>query len=425
MPNNDIAWLTEPQTQAFFMQFPLPLAMVGRDGSVKQLNHQFNETMKSSFLASAQLQKLLQRAGGEFSEAISIRCEESATDLLVRAVRVGDNTIMVLQKSIKDERSADLASLHRRVQEMEETNLLDRQTGAWNRLHFDRVIGIEMGRSLRYHQPVSLILLDVDHFKWINDGHGRAMGDAVLRELVKLLNASIRTSDILFRWAGEEFAILATCSSFRGAGILAEILRNKVAAHDFGAVGPVSVSLGVVEYDSGESEEDWTKRADAALFSAKEGGRNRVVVDEHDASEPSTTVAEDMLHLNWHESYNCGQPVIDWEHQGLFDLANALMNALFTRDEKPEEFSLALENLLTAMLQHFADEEAILAKLNYDGLQAHVDAHAQLVERAFALRDSAIVGKVPMGEVIDFLVNEMVARHFLKMDRQFHHLFTI
>ena len=85
MPNNDIAWLTEPQTQAFFMQFPLPLAMVGRDGSVKQLNHQFNETMKSSFLASAQLQKLLQRAGGEFSEAISIRCEESATDLLVRA----------------------------------------------------------------------------------------------------------------------------------------------------------------------------------------------------------------------------------------------------------------------------------------------------------------------------------------------------
>ena len=98
---------------------------------------------------------------------------------------------------------------------------------------------------------------------------------------------------------------------------------------------------------------------------------------------------------------------------------------IFAQDEKPEEFSLALENLLTAMLQHFADEEAILAKLNYDGLQAHVDAHAQLVERAFALRDSAIVGKVPMGEVVDFLVNEMVARHFLKMDRQFHHLFTI
>ncbi len=425
MSNNDTDWLAEPHAQAFFMQFPLPLAMVGHDGNVTQLNHRFNETMKSSWLQPEQLRPLLQRSGAEPGAAVSFRCEETGAELLLRTVSVGDNTIMVLQKSIADERSAELAALQQQVHELEQSNILDRQTGAWNRSHFDRVIAIEMGRSLRYHQPVSLILIGVDHFQWVNDAHGRTAGDAVLRELVKLLNASIRTSDSLFRWSGGEFAILATCTSFRGAGILAEILRNKVAARSFGAIGNITISLGVAEYVSGESEEDWCKRADTALYDAKNGGRNRVMVDEHDNADPSATVAEGMLHLTWHEAYNCGQPIIDWEHQGLFDLGNALMSSLFTQDEKPEAFSVALENLLTAMLQHFADEEGLLAKHNYADLEAHAQAHAVLVERAFQLRDSALGGAVKIGDVVDFLVNEMVARHMLKMDRQFAHLFAI
>lgn len=425
MSTDDISWLAEPQARALFMQFPLPLAVLGRDGHIKLLNDCFNKTFLVECLSAENFQKIVCELNDHIFEAVPFQCKECASVIFVRAVNLGDNVIVVLEKSAESAYLKELTELHQRVLELEKISATDRLTGAWNRAHFDRIIAIELARSVRYRQPTSLILFDIDHFKQINDSFGHLAGDAVLCELVKVVNANIRVSDMLFRWGGEEFVILAASTHYRAAQALAETLRGKIAGHDIDGVGRITVSLGVAEYLSSESEEHWFERADAALYAAKNNGRNRGMIDARGNSDAWASLSENsmILHLNWHNSYNCGQPVIDEEHQKLFDLANVLMNAAFARGENPQVFQQALDTLLEHVVKHFADEEAILKKHHYPDLEIHARAHKRLVERALQLRDEAAVGGVTVGELVDFLGDEVVARHMLKTDREFYPLF--
>ncbi|NRF65858.1 GGDEF domain-containing protein [Aquincola sp. S2] len=133
-----------------------------------------------------------------------------------------------------------------------------------------------LAAARRHAEPVTVALIDVDHFKRINDGHGHAAGDRVLVQLGRLLAADLRASDQLGRWGGEEF--LLVCGHTRSsAGIeLAERLRNSVAAFAFGHGARVTVSIGVAQVESGDDADAVLARADAALYRAKDAGRNRV-----------------------------------------------------------------------------------------------------------------------------------------------------
>jgi diguanylate cyclase (GGDEF)-like protein/hemerythrin-like metal-binding protein len=423
--SGDISWLLDPHIQALFMQFPLPLAILGDDGHIRQLNHCFNATFSAECLGPENVQKILQAANAPTHGPLSFQCEPCATEIFVRVVKVSDSTILVLEKSVENIYSDELAALRQRVLELEKISVSDRLTGVWNRAYFDRIIAVEMARSLRYHQPASLIFFDIDHFKQVNDTLGHAAGDAVLCELVNVVNANIRVSDMLFRWGGEEFVILATSTPYRAANTLAEALRRTIAGHTIAGVGQVTVSLGVAECVPDESAACWFKRADAALYAAKNSGRNRVVMDAQGSSDLWTSIPENSvaLHLHWHESYNCGQPTIDAEHRKLFKLANILIGAAFTRREKPQAFAQALENLLAHTVKHFADEEALLAQYHYAELALHSQAHERLIGRALQLRDNAFAKGVTVGELVDFLADEVVAQHMLKMDRKFYPLF--
>lgn len=425
MMSGDISWLLEPHTHALFMQFPLPLAILGHDGQVKRANHCFDRTFDKECLSPKNLQAILREVDEHICKPLSLECGQCVEEVFIRAVNLGDDIILVLEKSAGNSYDGELAGLHQRVLELEKISVTDRLTGAWNRHHFDRIIPVELARSLRYRQPLSLIFFDIDHFKQINDTFGHAAGDTVLGGLVKLTNANIRASDMLFRWGGEEFMILASSTHYRAGESLAEGLRSKVAGHDIDGVGRITISLGVAEYRSEEGQEHWFKRADQALYAAKNSGRNRVVVDTQGNSDlwSNGSGNSPILHLNWHDSYDCGQPVIDAEHRKLFDLANVLMNTAFTRGEKPQEFHQALESLLAHVVRHFADEEAILAEHHYADLAAHARAHKRLVGRALELRDSALAGGLSVGELVDFLADEVVARHMLKTDRGFYPLF--
>lgn len=151
----------------------------------------------------------------------------------------------------------------------------DALTGLWNRRHLDDIVRHEFERARRYRQPVSLILFDIDRFKTVNDRFGHAVGDDVLRRIAALGQRSIRASDILGRWGGEEFLVLAPGTVLEDAGQLAGKLRIAVAGHDFG-IGRVTASFGVAEWRGDESVESWLQRADAALYAAKADGRDRV-----------------------------------------------------------------------------------------------------------------------------------------------------
>lgn len=424
MLNGDISGLSEPHTHDLFMQFPLPLAIVGRDGRIKQLNQSFTDTFDAACLKSDSLQKILHDPWDHTHAPVTFLCDGCETSVFVRTLRVGDDTILVLEKSAEITYAAELAEMHNRIAELEKLSATDRLTGAWNRAHFDKTIAIELSRSVRYLQPLALIFFDIDHFKRVNDSYGHAVGDVVLRELVKVVRDNIRSSDMLFRWGGEEFVILAPSTSYRSAASLAETLRAKIEQHAIETVGHITISLGVSEHMSDESENACLQRADAAMYAAKNGGRNRVVVDQHGSSDVwAADQSATILHLSWHESYDCGEPTIDQEHRKLFELANTLINAAFKRESNPLEFDDALEKLIAHVVKHFADEEVILARHHYADLDVQVRAHKMLIDHVLRLRDAAATGGVTIGELVDFLADEVVARHMLKVDRDFYPLF--
>ena len=162
---------------------------------------------------------------------------------------------------------------------LEELALTDRLTGAWNRRKFEETAVQEMLRSQRYREAVSILLIDIDFFKQINDEHGHLLGDQVLVEVVKRIQQNLRAVDSIYRWGGEEFAVLLPCSNDEAAVAAAEKLRREMASRPVSSLQLIlTVSIGVAEYMSEDTLESWLKRADDALYQAKKSGRNKVVL---------------------------------------------------------------------------------------------------------------------------------------------------
>ncbi|HLJ20084.1 MAG TPA: diguanylate cyclase, partial [Stellaceae bacterium] len=318
----------------------------------------------------------------------------------------------------------ELDHLHEKISELERLSSTDPLTGAWNRAHLDRVVATELDRSLRFKQPVTFILLDIDHFKQINDTHGHQAGDGVLCELVRVIGRAIRSIDTVYRWGGEEFVVVASATGYRQGAALAEKVRCRVEQHGFAGVGSVTVSVGVAEHVAGESAEIWFRRADEMLYRAKRGARNSVCVDRRGSSDIWVAASgRSALRLIWQEAYECGEPRIDCEHRRFFELANALLDASFDIDSSPEAIKAALENLILCISEHFTEEEALLAQHGYKDLERHRQLHARLLTRIEELRASIAAGKTRFGDLVEFLANTVIARHLFIADRQYFPLF--
>ena len=171
----------------------------------------------------------------------------------------------------------------------------DPLTGLWNRRHFMEVVRGELGRVRRNQAPAALLLMDLDFFKRINDTHGHAAGDEVLRHFTATVSAQLREADVFARLGGEEFAILLPCIDALGAVRVADRLRRVVADSPASIEsGPLhySVSIGATMLDArDEGYEGAYARADEALYAAKHAGRNRVVLAPVIAGEAAVDVA--------------------------------------------------------------------------------------------------------------------------------------
>ncbi len=156
----------------------------------------------------------------------------------------------------------------------------DPLTNLWGRRHFNEILRQEVETSNRYGQALSLVILDIDDFKFVNDGHGHNAGDVILKEFAAVLKNNQRGSDVYARWGGEEFLVLMPGTSLNEAIITAERLRKAIENSPFSYVRKMTSSFGVAEYKS-ESENDsfnkMLQRADRALYQAKQKGKNCVV----------------------------------------------------------------------------------------------------------------------------------------------------
>jgi diguanylate cyclase (GGDEF)-like protein len=179
------------------------------------------------------------------------------------------------------ERTAELGEANTRLGQLAVTDGL---TGLYNHRHFHERLALEVERSFRNGLPLSLLMIDVDHFKNYNDRHGHPAGDELLRRLARLMGDGRRANDFVARYGGEEFAIVLVDTPKLTAAQVAERLRERVAGHPFPSVssqpgGSLSISIGVACFpDDATDSEALVRAADAALYGAKHAGRNCVVL---------------------------------------------------------------------------------------------------------------------------------------------------
>lgn len=304
------------------------------------------------------------------------------------------------------------------------------------RLLYDRLDQV-IAASRRSSHYGALMFMDLDNFKPLNDTHGHEVGDLLLIEVSRRIEGCVRETDTAARFGGDEFVVMLgdldedVTESEKQALAVAEKIRAKLSEpyHLTTSQGTgdllehrCSSSIGVVMFRHPANREALLRETDEAMYKAKDAGRNCVVVGRyygHGDAERGTSI----LRLEWHESYGCGEATIDEEHHKLFDLANALIESAFTRDADPKRFDDNLERLLAHIVQHFADEEAILESHHYTDLAVHRHAHLILVEHAMQLKKRIESESISIGELVNFLADEVVAKHMLKTDRQFYSLF--
>ena len=172
----------------------------------------------------------------------------------------------------------DVTEQRRLKAELERLATHDRLTGIFNRTKLYELLETARAEQQRFGTAFSLIMLDIDHFKRINDTLGHVSGDEALQELVGRINGVLRATDAFGRWGGEEFLVLASHTGLEGARQLAERIREVVGSQPFSQVGVVTVSLGVAEAKPDEPPESLEERLDQALYRAKRYGRNRAEV---------------------------------------------------------------------------------------------------------------------------------------------------
>jgi diguanylate cyclase (GGDEF)-like protein len=161
---------------------------------------------------------------------------------------------------------------------LEKLSVTDQLTGLRNRRYFDDHFAIERKRAKRYNKALSLIMIDIDNFKKINDAYGHQVGDSVLQAFSNLLQENVRPSDTISRWGGEEFIILLPSTSSENAIVVAQKIQSAVNLYHFSEVGNLTASFGVSNVEpNSNSNRDSVNQADQALYEAKKQGRNRVV----------------------------------------------------------------------------------------------------------------------------------------------------
>jgi diguanylate cyclase (GGDEF)-like protein/hemerythrin-like metal-binding protein len=302
----------------------------------------------------------------------------------------------------------ELAELRASRSELECLVSTDRLTGVGNRRAFDQRMELECALSKRYGIPVSVILLDVDHFKNVNDDFGHAVGDRVLVTLARRVTARLRDTDSVARWGGEEFAVITPCTPLLGAAALAEGIRQRVAEEPFETAGPVSISLGVAQLLPGETVDEWLSRADSHLYEAKQRGRNRCASASFSVSHRSD------FQLVWGAHFATGHAGVDAEHAELFRLANEI--ARLPPNCAASELLARYDRLISHVTFHFESEERLLGELSCSETEEHAALHRGLVRQAAELRQRLVAGELSLFQIGDFVVRRVTIGHLVTAD---------
>ncbi len=197
--------------------------------------------------------------------------------ILHKEINDSNKKLAELNKTLEEKIEEKTQSLVQANKKLNQLASKDSLTNIYNRRMMDKFISLEVEKAKRYKHSLSLIMVDIDNFKEVNDKFGHQVGDEVIVKLVEILSRNIRKSDILGRWGGEEFIILLPETNIKEAYLVAENLRKKVENHTFEKVGTKTMSLGISELKFDENILEFIKSADDAMYKAKRSGKNKVM----------------------------------------------------------------------------------------------------------------------------------------------------
>lgn len=291
---------------------------------------------------------------------------------------------------------------------LRDTALTDPLTGLNNRRFLDIVMETEIARADRYKHRMSIVSLDLDRFKVVNDTWGHPIGDEVLRLTADIVKETIRESDIVVRMGGEEFMILLPQTGIEDAIEAAERVRKALETANHPIAGKFTASFGVAERSENESYTSMYNRVDEALYLAKNAGRNCVRAFEEKAAGSAVTI-----NLEWNTAWNCGEETIDRQHRELIDYLNRLMGIASLEKQRAEEL---LSLVVDKIAEHFDYEKKVLTEVAYPELEHHLNEHTKLLEQAGSIRAAYIEGTGKPQSITAFIVDKIIVGHLLEED---------
>ena len=325
----------------------------------------------------------------------------TAEKVMKRKIEQANKELLMLNEQLKEENEKLLKSA-----------IKDELTGIYNRKFFEKRVVEEMEIADRANEHISLIIFDLDRFKLVNDNFGHQFGDEVLKRTTQIAGDLIRKTDFLNRVGGEEFAIILPNTNKAQAVFVAEKVRKALEDNKHFKVGQVTGSFGVAERMKAESLRSWYKRADNALYQAKNTGRNRVV-DSDKIDIPLVS-----LQVQWRQEWNCGNDEIDEQHDKILQIANDLITKIYAGASHNECMDM-IKLFLEYAVNHFATEERILMEIEYDGLIAHIKKHEYLTNKAIYLKECYEKKELQPAAFLSFIIDEVVVEHLTKEDTKF------
>ena len=360
---------------------------------------------------------------GERQELLALRKDgsECPVDVTLNPIITSEGPMVI--SSIRD--ITDRRKLEDQVRQLA---FFDPLTKLANRRLLHDRLGQTLVRAKRESSRFALLFVDLDRLKPVNDEHGHQVGDWLLQSVAKRIEGCLRASDTAARIGGDEFVVLLIDQKSSSDAIaVAEKIRQSLEQPLLTPQGIElnnSASIGVAIYpEHGNSAADLLRRGDDAMYRAKKGGGNAVAMARDEGSPRSDQDIGDTVHsivrLSWKPAFAGGNAMIDQEHHELFVLANALLDQASKGAEDRGPLDAAFAALLKHVVEHFEHEESLLAALGYEQLEVHAALHRALIEQALALQQRCKVHGASIGELVEFLVEQVVAGHILREDRKF------
>lgn len=300
--------------------------------------------------------------------------------------------------------------------ELSELALVDNLTNLSNRHYFDHDIEFLIATTIRNKSKLTMLMIDLDRFKLVNDTFGHLVGDNVLKQTAQILKNSVRATDRVYRWGGEEFIVITPETSNSQATLVAEKICQNFREARFDVIGSITVSIGLSSYDVSESINDWINRADLSLYQAKQSGRNKWVAWLDDEQLP--------VHFSrfiWKAEYESGNNEIDNDHKLLVEYVNHLHD-LIVYQSSIDTIREHILKMNKHIQNHFVHEEAVLLKFNFEDRLEHRAIHQRILSEYEIIVKKAINGDISLGAIMSYLVEKVLLGHILNDDKQFFDL---